>query len=379
MRWPYRVLLGLIMLLGGHWSEGPTLVYAEEDPGWAVNPLTSKFFSAEYFPSSRFGQLFVPEAAAQLGNTTVMRLNQALLGPLTAGRLNSLSGDYLAHFGWRLGCDQGYLMAQELSKNQFASNQDYFLGHVDDVRKPQGLQKYAGEKLPRHPALIDHYDARVTVGALLAFAVGQVIGQRYFGPQVKAMLGKVKIKNRFFDPNRPMGFWSSQIFYDQFGWPNGRINTRADAISKIAGIFLGSYLGWALNDVGWQMAHWQRFSLDPFQAYLPEFSVGEQKFGSIDGGWGILGFTIGGFTGHNLGSALADYSLQRYGRPGGLFLKESPVRWAEATENARIRQQFKKTTYELSRTGLGLKWTSAIAGNFILGVTLTTYCPNFYR
>lgn len=297
---------------------------------WFINPFGKDnpvfYGGPELFASSRVGQVYLPAMGVSL-LSPIYSLSTGLMGAGFMRSLGGLSTDYIAHVAWRLGCDQGYLAAKELKFDEYPDVQGFLFGQSDLTSK--------------HPTLASLHNQTLTPTALLLFGVGQVLGQRYFGPFMSKQFSKFKLFNT------KMGSTASQSFMDMYGWPVvGTRFLRSDALGKISGILMGTYLGWSLNDFGWQLANWRKVSLDGFSEYMPYY--GNEDFGSIDKGWGILGFTVGGFLGHNIGASFATHSLSRFGMAA-------------------------------SKTKTFLTHGTAIGTNLLLGLTLTTYFPHIYK
>ncbi len=300
---------------------------------WIINPFgdDNPIFEGgwELFASSRVGQVYLPGAGVTILSPFYTIAGQTM-APRLSHALSSVTSEYIAHVSWRLGCDQGYLAAKELKRNNYTSVYSYLMGSTSPDNP--------------HPILAHNLDQTITPTALLLFGLGQVIGQRYFG---NTLVTKTLKQSEFF--NKKMGKVSSIALYDRFGWPvtYGETVARSEVVGKMSGILLGTYLGWSLNDFGWQLANWRKFSTDSFSEYMPYY--GNPEFGSINKGWGILGFTVGGFLGHNIGATIGD------------------------------RLASKSKLYPKAWFGTPIKHFSAIAGNLGLGLTLTTYFPHLFR
>lgn len=299
---------------------------------WLINPYGDEnpIFEGgpSLFASSRMGQLYLPGSGVALFRPLLL-MGKQIWAPGMSQALTGLASTYVAHVSWRLGCDQGYWVRKEMKFNLHSSVDSFLFGSM--------------VKDARHPILSHRLNQTITPLALLMFGVGQTIGQAFFNP----LIHKVLKKSPFF--RKKLGPKLSATAYDVDGWPVlGKRFTRADSISKIMGIFIGTYIGWSLNDLSWQLTNWRKFSFDPFSEYMPYY--GNDDFGSANKGWGILGFTVGGFFGHNIFASLSET----------LLLKTSlPKR--------------------LPKTATFIKHSSAIGGNLILGLLLTTYFPHIIK
>ena len=331
------------------------------DKQWYINPFGKEnpvfYGGPELFASSRMGQVYLPGAGVALLRPVYMFSSQ-MMGSKLATNLSGVATDYIAHVAWRLGCDQGYLAAKELKFQSYPSVSEFLLGESSDYRlgKIEGVS--VGVDTTSHPTLGDKLNQTITPTAILMFGAGQVLGQRFFGPFVTRQLSKM----RFF--GKRMSPATAGATMDMYGWPvPGGGFSRADSVGKISGILLGTYLGWSFNDFGWQMANWRKISDDPFSEYMPYH--GNENFGSIDKGWGILGFTIGGFLGHNIGFSLSHHGLTKLGL---------------ATSTNIEKYQGSRQYSNWQRRGVTfLNHGSAITGNLLLGLTLTTYFPYLYK
>lgn len=317
------------------------------DSQWWINPFAKEnpvfYGGPELFASSRMGQVYLPGAGVALLQPMYIMASHSM-GSVAALKLSGLATDYVAHVAWRLGCDQGYLGAKELKFNEYPSLDSYFNG-TRGVYQNSALESLDpwGVKT-NNPMLSHHLNQTISPLGLLFFGAGQVLGQRFFGPFLSEQFSKLS----FFRKN--MSPLSSATFMDVYGWPvAGGIFPRHQAVGKIGGILMGTYLGWSLNDFGWQMAYWHKISGDTFSEYMPYF--GNDDFGSVNKGWGILGFTVGGFLGHNVGASLAQVALSRFHPQSGL---------ARFSKGALIHG-------------------TAISGNLALGLTLTTYFPHVFK
>lgn len=331
------------------------------DKEWYINPFGKEnpvfYGGPELFASSRMGQVYLPGAGVSLLRPMYI-FSSNMMGSQAALNLGGVATDYIAHVAWRLGCDQGYLAAKELKFQEYPSVGTYLMGESKDYRfgKLEGIS--LGVDTISHPSLGSKLNQTITPTALLLFGAGQVIGQRYFGPFVTKQLSKLKFFGKKMSPAM------SGASMDMYGWPVvGAQFARADAVGKLSGILLGTYLGWSLNDFGWQLANWRKFSTDSFSEYMPYH--GNDDFGSIDKGWGILGFTLGGFFGHNIGYSLAQSGMTKLG-----MATTTNVEKFKGTRNFSKLQKGSVTAI-----GHG----TAIGSNLLLGLTLTTYFPYIYK
>lgn len=316
---------------------------------WTLNPFSAQNpivpGGVPLFATSRIGQVYLPDAAVTVLKPAYELSAKVLQSPLL-NRLSGVAPEFIAHAAWRLGCDQGYLMHKEVRENNYKSLSEYLFGESRAVGLSGLESKLKGIESTDNPLLAHKLNQSITPMALLMFAAGQTIGQRYFGEIVRKGLGKLPYFERKFGPR------VSSVLYDQYGWPMvGAEQSYATVIGKVSGILVGTGLGWSFNDIGWQAANWGKLSAEPLAEVMPYF--GAENFGTIDRGWGLLGYTIGGFVGHNLGYSLVTTGLNRFQVASRVMLSE------------RVKM-------------IGAH-AGALSMNVALGMSLTTYFPQFAK
>lgn len=281
-----------------------------------------------HFLISRFGQLFGSKTIWKKSNPYVLKLDKYMKSPNGKAMFDKYGPEWPAHFGWRLGCNLGWEVAGALIM-------------IRDHRKVN-LKTVMQDSLSP---------------GLLLYPFGQVAGQAMAGDAALTFLNK-------YTKQKMMNQTLSWLLVEEAGVPKIlEKQSIQKSASRLFGVGLGTYLGFALFDLGHNIFYKK-------QPLLKSFAWDKYK------ALAMAGFTYGGYVGHNFGFWLSwkylfpkIFSMNSYqrlvGKSAAYIIKSGNKNIAEMPpkERFKFRLAEKMTNQDKLKDTLlwqGSQWTASV-------------------